>query len=100
MRGEKFTGSPCVKCKSTLRYVNVGDCVNCVAIRNEAQSLKRSSRLSRSRRLITKTKVKTIYFDGKIADEFDLNPYEYNAEIGKFCAWQAGFNDSRATVNL
>jgi len=95
----KVEGNPCVKCSSTVRYANDGKCVKCCCSHSEIQVLRRAKASSKAIKPITKTKVKTIYLDGKRAGNSDKNPYSYNEKIGSYCAWQAGFNDRRATVN-
>lgn len=86
MRGEKFEGQQC-NCGSTIRYRATLSCVSCDIDSNRF-------------RLKNIRDAKTSYSDieaaceaGKVSD-CNENPYSYDSEIGKFCAWQAGYNDN------
>ena len=59
-------------------------CVNCMV----ENSRYRESQLNAKK--ITPDELESIYNAGLIGH---TNPYDYNKDIGKYCAWQAGFND-------
>ena len=91
MSTKRLKGKPC-PCGDSTRYVLRNKCVNCIRESTLFRDMKRRAKK------VTPKEFELACKQGA-ADNPGLNPYEYNAEIGKFCAWQAGFNDSRATVN-
>lgn len=86
MRGEKVKGKSC-SCGSNQRYQNSNQCVNCAKV--SANFRHERSRVVR----VTQAQVAECYEQGSKAQSPQGNPYGNN-EIGKRCAWQAGFNDN------
>ncbi len=103
MRGEKVEGTPCVKCGNTVRYAitsgsrnKEGACINCKALSTGRLQATKTRHQQASIGIIQP--YKKCYEQGFLANRESINPNPVS-ELGKRCAWFAGFNDSRATVN-
>ena len=99
MTRKKVDGKPCIRCGETIRFQKfngvkeiTGDCVNCKQI---AKTKERSARTKREEASIGISEpYKRCYEQGYLAAGTErVNPYPVS-ELGKRCAWQAGFNDN------
>ena len=88
MKGEKIQGEPCKQCQGVIFYSNCGSCVSCVSDRNSEADKKRALIESEINEPYQKC-----YNDGRKGKSENDCPYLEN-EIGKRCAWLAGFNDN------
>jgi len=90
MGGEKSEGDPCKRCHSNVKYVANGKCVICTDERNQKASTKRFACKTLSVGIAAP--YRECYEQGYNAKKNTNNPYPIS-EIGKRCAWYAGFND-------
>ena len=101
MSGEKIEGGVCAACGCTVRYVNIsnrakeGKCVDCVDRANDRAKKKTFACRVASEGI--DQPYKACYESGYRAKSTTINPYQVS-EIGKRCAWQAGFNDAGHTI--
>jgi len=93
MRGEKIEGAECKRCHMTIKYVANGKCVVCTDERNEKASRKRFACKTLSVGIAAP--YRECYERGYNAKISTSCPHPVS-EIGKRCAWLAGFNDHYA----
>ena len=86
MRGEKVKGNQC-SCGSCERYKSNGQFVSCA--KGSANFRNERTRAT----LLTQNEFNKCYEQGRKAESSQDNPYPVS-EIGKRCAWFAGFNDN------
>jgi len=98
--GEKVEGKPCVKCGETIRYAasygwnTTGDCVNCKNVEIDKTNSAKTKHCQAS--IGIKDPYRKCYEQGFLAIRSrveKINPYPVS-ELGKRCAWFAGFNDN------
>ena len=98
MRGQKVEGTPCVKCGNTIRYSipsgprnKEGPCVDCKTLSSEKIQATMTRHSQASTGIVQP--YRKCYEQGFLANETAINPYPAS-ELGKRCAWFAGFNDN------
>lgn len=93
---EKVEGSPCKNCGGTIRYKSVsnrakeGKCVHCSGIASERSERKSAAAYKASEGI--NTPYRACYMNGYKAQKETKCPHPAT-EIGKRCAWLAGYND-------